>query len=47
MGIGKRALMEDYYLDEFFILAEEWSILHGAEPVEELVTNDPVAFFNA
>ena len=39
--------MEDYYLDEFYILAEEWAILHGAEPVEEFSTDDPAAFFDA
>lgn len=47
MGIGKRELLDDYYMDEFIILAEEWSILNGAEVVEDFVTDDPAAFFNA
>lgn len=47
MGIGKRELLDDYYLEEFMIICEEWSILHGAELAEDFVTDDPAAFFNA
>lgn len=45
MGIGKRELLEDYYLDEFLAVCEEWALLGGAEWEEELVTDDPEAFF--
>lgn len=46
MGIGKRALLEDYYLDEFLVICEEWAILGGADPEEEVVRYDsPEDFF--
>ena len=42
MGIGKRELMEDYYLDEIGAVIEEWNALHdpdregGTEQVDAL-----------
>ena len=45
LGIGKRELMEDYYLDEIGAVAEAWNALRRppAEDAEEAVT--PEAFF--
>ena len=45
MGIGKKELMQDYYLDEFLALTHEWATLHGAPAVEEEVVTTPEAFF--
>ena len=38
MGIGKRALLEDYYWDELGAVFEEWNALHGASDEEERVS---------
>lgn len=45
LGIGKRKLMEDYYLDEIGAVAEAWNALRRppAEDAEEAVT--PEVFF--
>lgn len=45
LGIGKRELMEDYYLDEIGAVAEAWNALRRppAEDAEEAVA--PEAFF--
>ena len=45
LGIGKRELMEDYYLDEIGAVAEAWNALRRppAEDAEEAVT--PEVFF--
>ena len=37
MGIGKRELLEDYYVDEIGAVIEEWNALHGAGEAEEQV----------
>ena len=38
MGIGKRALMEDYYIDEVGEVMAQWARLHGVEPDGEGVS---------
>lgn len=37
MGIGKRELLEDYYVGEIAAVIEEWNALHGAGEAEEQV----------
>ncbi len=39
IGISKRALMEDYYMEEIGAVIEEWNRLHNPEeggPLEEM-----------
>lgn len=44
MGIGKRELMEDYYLEEISEVISAWNGLHGrGEEAEEEM--DAMAFF--
>lgn len=44
MGISKRELLEDYYLDEILEIMKEWNRLHGAESSEPEPL-DALAFF--
>ena len=37
MGISKRDLLEDYYVDEIAPVLEAWAALHGAGEGEEQV----------
>lgn len=42
MGISKRALFEDYYMDEMPEIIRAWNRLHGVEDEEKQV--DGVTF---
>ena len=42
IGIGKRELLEDYYMDEIGPVIQAWNALHGAGEQEEQV--DGAAF---
>ena len=46
MGIGKKELLNDYYMDEFEKIAGEWAVIHGKkeEQIEEELCTDPMAF---
>ena len=44
LGIGKRELLEDYYLDEIGAVAEAWNELHNPR-VNETEDISPEAFF--
>lgn len=44
LGISKRELFEDYYIDEIQEIMKAWSILHGKED-DEPEQLDPMAFF--
>ena len=46
MGIGKRALMEDYYIDEVGEVMAQWGRLHGVEPDGECAQDDITAFLD-
>ena len=43
MGISKRELMEDYYIDEIDEVIAQWNALRRGDEVEEEV--DPLTFF--
>lgn len=43
IGIGKRELMEDYYLEEISDVVGEWNRLHNPEH-EEIVEMKPEEF---
>ena len=45
MGISKRELLEDYYVDEIAEVVQEYNRIHGAEPEEKPV--DAMTFFGA
>ena len=38
MGISKRELLTEYYMDEFCAVSDEWRIMHGTAEVEEDVS---------
>ena len=42
LGISKRELLEDYYMDEIGLVLAAWNRRHGYEDTEEEV--DPDAF---
>lgn len=43
MGISKRELLEDYYLDEIGEIVKAYNRIHGAEPEDKPV--DAMTFF--
>ena len=46
LGIGKRELMQDYYLDEIGLIFEAWGDLHSTDSdKDEDMSDDPLAFF--
>ena len=45
MGISKRALMEDYYMDEIGVIVQEWNRLHDPEGEAETQQVDALTFF--
>ena len=44
LGIGKRELLEDYYMDEIGSIAQAWNELHNPSANETEVIS-PEAFF--
>jgi len=44
IGISKRALMEDYYMDEIGAIMEEWNRLHHPEESAETQQVDALTF---
>ncbi|MDD3410521.1 MAG: hypothetical protein PHY12_06895 [Eubacteriales bacterium] len=44
IGIGKRELLEDYYLDEIGAIMSEWTILHDPDAEEEPEMVEPESF---
>ena len=44
IGISKRALMEDYYMDEIGAIMEEWNRLHHPEESAETQQVDALSF---
>lgn len=42
IGIGKRELMNDYYVDELPLVLGQWLSLHGSGEEERV---DPLTFF--
>lgn len=47
IGISKRELFEDYYLDEVGEVMAEWNALHNRSRDEETEKADPLAFLGA
>lgn len=45
VGISKRALMEDYYMDEIGAIMQEWNHLHNPEGDAEPEQVDALTFF--
>lgn len=46
MGISKRELLENYYMDEIFEVIEEYNDMHRVEkPEEEVEVVDSQGFF--
>lgn len=45
MGISKRELLEDYYMDEIGVIIREWNRLNDPASEDEPRNVDAVAFF--
>lgn len=45
LGIGKRELLEDYYMDEIGAVFEEWNRMHDPDREQEPEQMDAFNFF--